>query len=177
MYQIFMWGVALFLSAAIFITTFTGISETADKRLLKQSVNLAGKEIVNHIYEEKGTLRIREKDFVKAVSRQLNHDGFIGCLFVYDAYATAVDISGEETAPVFFEDETTEKIGDQINILLYSILPAEERQIGIRFQYNSKNSDTAGFFSDLNDKPTIFLVLRGKKYYTVSGYSLKIAGS
>lgn len=53
MYQIFMWGVALFLSAAIFITTFTGISETADKRLLKQSVNLAGKEIVNHIYEEK----------------------------------------------------------------------------------------------------------------------------
>ena len=31
MYQIFMWGMALLLSAAVFITTFTGISEAADK--------------------------------------------------------------------------------------------------------------------------------------------------
>lgn len=177
MYQILMWGMALFLSAAIFITTFTGISETTDKRLMKQAVNLAGREIVRHIYEKGESLHIREKDFAKAVSEQLNNDGFIGCIFVYNTYASAVDAFGTEAVPVFFEDENTEETGDKINLLLHSILPADGQRIGIRFQHNSKSDDTAVFFSDLNEKPVIFLVLRGKKYYTISGYSLKLAGS
>lgn len=177
MYQIFMWGMALLLSAAVFITTFTGISEAADKRLMKQVLNLAGKEIVNHINEDSGSLHIREKDFVKTVSAYINDDGFIGCIFVYDTYATAVDISGDEMAPVFFKDKNIENIADQINILLHAILPNDGQRLGIRFHHNSESEEVADFFSIPEDRPTIFLVLRGKKYYTISGYSIKLAGS
>lgn len=177
MYHVLLWVLSLFLSVAVFITTFTGISETADKRLLKQNINLVGKEIVNHVYEEDGDIHIREKQFVQAVSEQIRNDGFIGSLFIYDSYATAVDVSGEEAIPVFFSDKREEEISTQINVLLRSILPSDGRHMGIRFQCNSEKDKDITFFSNLEEKPMIFLVLRGKKYYTVSGYSLKLAGS
>lgn len=177
MYQILLWGVTLFLSVSVFITTFSGMSQTSEKRLLKQAVNLAGREIVNHIDTEGDSLHIREKSFVKAVAEQLRSDGFIACLFVYATYATAVDVSGEEAVPVFFRGEDETEKENQVNMLLQSLLPGDGQSLGIRFRTNTGRSDTAGFFSGLEESPAIFLVLRGKKYYTVSGYSLKTAGS
>ncbi len=176
MQQIMGWMIAIVLMTGLFVHTADIYENCYRKRADKQNLNLSGRLLTSCLTrDEDGVLRADETAFVLRVKEILYSEEFLGCVFVYSDYIVGVDCSGAKTPAVRCADHETESQRiRQVNGIMNLLLPPSSRQARIEIAEELENNELKNLlFHSLDENITVFLILRGKAYFAVSGFSLQ----
>jgi len=171
-HQIIVWMVMTFFCVILFISMVFGTNDSFERRNNKQNLNLAGREIVNHVYNNNDNkLIINETEYVASLNNLIKGDNFCGSIFVYKNYVCYINRNLEKSNIVYFNEISDVSVIDKINFLLNDLIKDDLLISKIEIGSLEKEMVYNSVFNSI-DGVTVFLVMRTKKYYTVSGYSL-----
>lgn len=176
MQQVYVSIISIIMSGFMLLSIAGVQLDSYDKRFMKQNLNAAGNELYNCILVGKNKkITLNEEMVITKVKKYLGArgGGLVGAIFVYDDYIVGIDNKCKKTVPDFYQIENDNLI-DKVNNILKQISN----------EVNEKQTIPSIEAADSNDKQlhsilfnkitatTVFLVFKGKTYYTVSGFTL-----
>lgn len=175
MQHVISWLLFVAISCTLLVTNFQSFGLAAEKRMAKQELNLAGKQVVQYLSREEGDWKLDGKAFAQHLQNTLRQEGFLGIVVVYSDCIVGFDSLGEETKRLSYTDGQRSNLPNMVNQVVNSLVNRSESALAVSIALQKEwTGMTDPFFSAI-DGLSVFLLSRGGNYPVVSGYTLHFA--
>ncbi len=175
MQQLIGFFVSVFLFAGVFVSSVVSLGEQQNYRILKQNLNLLGREVINHIEKDPELgLRIDEAAFFQQIKARNPSGEIAGCIFSYKNSINVLKTDGGNlTWRIGSKDmDERNKINTINNMMLFLL-----QDVSKRLEINIASEDTNDYlteelFNKLGEN-TVFIVCTQDNKVFLSGFILE----